>query len=188
MEFTFTPLAIPDVIEVRHGFAGDHRGFFAETYRENAFTEGGIRVRFVQENHSRSAAGILRGLHYQLLPRAQGKLVRCLRGRIWDVAVDIREGSPTFGKWVAAELSDENRKMLYIPVGFAHGFYSLTDCDVGYHQTDYWAPELDRGIRWDDPELAIAWPDKQPSLSERDRKHPFLRSAERNFAYAAASR
>ncbi|MBI4425198.1 MAG: dTDP-4-dehydrorhamnose 3,5-epimerase [Elusimicrobia bacterium] len=185
MEFKFNRLAIPDVIEIEHGAIGDARGFFAETYRENALAEGGIKDRFLQESHSRSAAGILRGLHYQLDPRAQGKLVRCSRGRIWDVAVDIRAGSPYYKRWVAVELSDENRKMLWVPPGFAHGFFALTDCDMIYKQTDYWAPELDRGIRWDDPELAIAWPGGQPSLSPRDQKHPFLKDAEINFRYAA---
>ena len=183
MDFKFTPLAIPDVIEVLHGAAGDDRGFFAETFRENVFREAGIAARFVQENHSRSGAGTLRGLHYQLEPHPQGKLVRCVRGKIWDVAVDIRRDSPYYRKWVAVEVSDENRKMLWVPPGFAHGFLALTDCDVIYRQTDYWAPELERGIRFDDPQLAIAWPVPEPSLSPRDRRHPFLKDAESNFCY-----
>ena len=186
MKFTFTPQAIPDVVLVEHEATGDARGFFAETFREKDFQEAGIRFRFVQENHSRSSAGILRGLHYQLDPKAQGKLVRCVRGRIWDLAVDIRRGSPYYKKWVAVELDSDNRRMLWVPPGFAHGFYSLSDCDVLYRQTDYWAPELDRGIRWDDPELAIAWPSRAPTLSPRDAKHPFLKDAENNFTYAAS--
>lgn len=186
MRFTFQTLEIPGVVLVEHEAAGDSRGIFAETFRENAFEEAGLPGRYVQENHSRSAAGILRGLHYQLEPKAQGKLVRCVRGRIWDVAVDIRRASPYYRKWVAAELSDENRRMLWIPPGFAHGFLSLTDCDVIYRCTEYWSAEHDRGIRWDDPELAIAWPSKTPALSPRDAKHPYLKDAENNFAYAAA--
>lgn len=188
MDFTFTPTEIPDVVVVQHQMHGDSRGFFAETFRENAYHEGGIKVRFVQENQSRSAAGILRGLHYQLDPRAQGKLVRCARGRILDVAVDIRKGSPWYKKWVSVELTEENRKSLWVPPGFAHGFYALTDCDVFYRQTDYWAPELDRGIRWNDPEFAIAWPSKTPTLSPRDEKHPLLKDAENNFVFAGGPR
>ncbi len=183
MEFSFVPTAIREVIEVTHGCAGDARGFFAETYRRDAFIQGGIDAEFVQENHSRSAAGILRGLHYQLDPFAQGKLVRCVRGRIFDVAVDLRAGSPTYKRWVAVELSEENRKMLYVPPGFAHGFCSLTDCDVIYRQTRYYAPEQERGIRWDDPELSVVWPIAAPKLSARDAAHPFLKNAENNFKY-----
>lgn len=187
MKFTFAPTAIPEVLEIVHEAAGDSRGFFAETFRENAYHEAGLRARFVQENHSRSAAGILRGLHYQLEPRPLGKLVRCPRGRILDVAVDLRKGSPTYGRSVAVELNEDNRKSLWVPPGFAHGFLALSDCDVVYRQTDYWVPELDKGVRWDDPELAIAWPNRAPSLSPKDRKHPLLKDAENNFVYAAPS-
>lgn len=182
MKFTFTPTDIPDVLVIEHEAAGDARGFFAETFRENVFREAGLPP-FLQENQSRSAAGILRGLHAQRDPHAQGKLVRCARGRILDVAVDVRRGSPHYGKWVAAELSDENRRMLWIPVGFLHGFYALTDCDVVYKQTDYYAPNVELGVRWDDPDIGVAWPTKQPQLSPRDEKHPFLKDADNGFQY-----
>lgn len=184
MEFIFTPLEIPDVLEITHGQAGDSRGFFSETYREDAFMLAGIPTAFVQENQSRSASGTLRGLHYQRDPHAQGKLVRCVRGAIYDVAVDIRVGSPSYGKWVAIELSDRNRKMLYIPPGFAHGFYALTDCDMMYRQTRYYAPEAEAGICWNDPSLSIPWPlTGSPLLSGKDRVYPSLQQASNNFTY-----
>ncbi len=184
MPFSFKRLEIPDVILVEPEVFGDERGFFMETYKASDFKRNGIDYDFVQDNHSRSQKGVLRGLHYQLRPMEQGKLVRCVRGRIWDVAVDIRKGSPWFGKWVAVELSEENRLMFWVPPGFAHGFVALEDgTEVIYKVTKEYAPELDRGIIWNDPDLAIDWPVGDPILSEKDRKLPRLRDAENNFTY-----
>lgn len=135
----------------------DERGHFFETYHRERFRDLGITDDFVQDNHSRSFRNVVRGLHYQE-PNGQGKLVRCVRGAVWDVAVDVREGSPTFGQWYSAELSDENQRMLWIPRGFAHGFCALTDADLVYKCTDYYAPASERTILWNDPEIAIEWP------------------------------
>jgi dTDP-4-dehydrorhamnose 3,5-epimerase len=135
----------------------DERGLFFETYHRERFRDLGITDDFVQDNHSRSKKNVVRGLHYQE-PNGQGKLVRCVRGAVWDVAVDVREGSPTFGEWYSAELSDENQRMLWIPRGFAHGFCALTDADLVYKCTDYYAPASERTILWNDPEIAIEWP------------------------------
>ena len=135
----------------------DPRGLFFETYHRERFHGLGITDDFVQDNHSRSFRNVVRGLHYQE-PNGQGKLVRCVRGAVWDVAVDVREGSPTFGQWYSAELSDENQRMLWIPRGFAHGFCALTDADLVYKCTDYYAPASERTILWNDPEIAIEWP------------------------------
>ncbi|QJA05890.1 dTDP-4-dehydrorhamnose 3,5-epimerase [Thermosulfurimonas marina] len=184
MPFEFKPLEIPDVILVKPKVFGDERGFFMETYKASEFKANRIPYDFVQDNHSRSQRGVLRGLHYQLRPMEQGKLVRCMRGRIWDVAVDIRKGSPWYGKWVAVELSEENKLMLWVPPGFAHGFVALEDgTEVIYKVTKEYAPELDRGIIWNDPDLGIEWPIEDPILSEKDRKQPRLRDAENNFVY-----
>lgn len=182
MKFTFTPMAIPEVLLIEHESFGDQRGFFAETFRENVFREAGLPP-FLQENHSRSAAGILRGMHYQKDPHPQGKLVRCPRGRIVDVAVDLRRGSPYCRKWVAAELSEDNHRMLWLPPGFAHGFYAVTDCDVIYKQTEYYAPELEKGFRWNDPEIGIGWPSATPTLSPRDERLPLFKDADYAFEY-----
>lgn len=140
---------------------GDARGFFYESFNQQVFKAGtGLDVQFVQDNHSRSAQGVLRGLHYQLAPKAQGKLVRCVRGAVFDVAVDIRHGSPTFGRWVGVELSEFNHRQLWISPGFAHGFLTLTEsADFLYKTTDYYSPEHERCIRWDDADIAIQWPD-----------------------------
>jgi len=181
MKFTFTPLEIPDVIEIEHERAGDARGFFSETFRRDVFEQHGLPV-FVQENHSRSTRGVLRGLHFQNPPKAQGKLVRCMSGTIFDVAVDIRRGSRTFGKWVGRTLSDENRRFLYIPVGFAHGFCVLSDwADMLYLQTDYYSVESEGGIIWNDSDLAIAWPIANPTLSPKDTKYPAFQKADIKF-------
>ena len=184
MPFIFKELDIPDVILIEPKVFGDSRGFFMETYKYSEFKKNGIEYNFVQDNHSRSQKGVLRGLHYQLKPMEQGKLVRCVRGRIWDVAVDIRKGSPWYGKWVAVELSEENKLMLWIPPGFAHGFVALTDyTEVIYKVTKEYSPELERGIIWNDPELAIDWPIENPILSEKDRNLPRFKDAENNFVY-----
>jgi dTDP-4-dehydrorhamnose 3,5-epimerase len=166
----FKPLEIPDVILVEPKVFGDERGFFYESYSRRVFAEGlGRDIGFVQDNHSRSARGVLRGLHYQV-QQAQGKLVRATIGRIWDVAVDLRRSSPHFGKWVAAELSAENRRMLWVPPGFGHGFLTLSEsAEVQYKASDYYAPQHERSILWNDPQLAIAWPlDGAPVLSAKD--------------------
>ncbi len=185
MPFEFTRLEIPDVVLIRAKAFADERGFFLEAYKRSEFVANGIPVTFVQDNFSRSARrDVLRGLHYQKDPKAQGKLVMVLRGRIWDVAVDIRKGSPTYGRWVAAELSEEEHTMLWVPPGFAHGFCVLSDgADVLYKCTEEYAPELDRGIRWDDPDLAIPWPVTQPILSAKDARLPRLEEADNNYAY-----
>jgi dTDP-4-dehydrorhamnose 3,5-epimerase len=167
----FEPLAIPEVVLVRPRVFGDARGFFFESWEQRKFFAGGIDAQFVQDNQSRSGRYTLRGLHYQLV-RPQGKLVRVTSGAVFDVAVDLRRSSPTFGRWVGAELSDENKHMLWVPPGFAHGFLVLSAvADFVYKCTDYYAPEAERCIRWDDPQLAIRWPltaGSAPILSAKD--------------------
>lgn len=165
---------------------GDHRGWFMETYSDQKLKETGLKLTFVQDNHSFSATkGTLRGLHYQLSPKAQTKLVRCTKGSIYDVAVDIRKGSPTYGKWFGLELSAENKKQLLVPKGFAHGFITLEDdVEVQYKVDELYSPECDRGIIWSDPTIAIEWPiDITPVLSAKDEKAPTLEEAENNFYY-----
>jgi len=152
-----TETSLPGVLLIEPKLFHDERGFFFETYHRERFREAGISGEFMQDNQSRSRRNVVRGLHYQE-PNAQGKLVRCVRGAVWDVAVDVREGSPTFGRWFGTELSDENHRMLWIPCGFAHGFCALTDADLTYKCTGFWAPSCERTILWNDPELAIAWP------------------------------
>jgi dTDP-4-dehydrorhamnose 3,5-epimerase len=166
---------------------GDPRGFFSETYRADAFAAHGVEVTFVQDNHAFSAQkGVLRGLHFQIPPRAQGKLVRCTRGAILDVGVDIRVGSPTYGRHVAVELSAANWHQLWVPPGFAHGYVTLQDdCEVVYKVTDYYAPDCDRGIAWDDPALGIDWRISAAGvvLSDKDKKHPRLADAAPAFQF-----
>uniref|UniRef100_A0A7V6CED5 dTDP-4-dehydrorhamnose 3,5-epimerase n=1 Tax=Thermodesulfobacterium geofontis TaxID=1295609 RepID=A0A7V6CED5_9BACT len=183
MPFEFIKLEIPDVILIKPLVFQDERGFFMETYKTSDFKINGIFYSFVQDNHSKSKKGVLRGLHYQLNPKAQGKLVRCIKGRIWDVAVDIRKGSPWYGKWVAVELSEDNKHMLWIPPGFAHGFVALEDSEIIYKCTEEYDSTLDRGIIWNDPEIGIKWPLKEPILSKKDAKLPTLKDAENNFVY-----
>ena len=169
------PSTIPDVIRIEPTVFRDARGFFLESYHRDRFSAAGIGCAFVQDNHSRSVRGTLRGLHYQREP-GQAKLVRVARGRIWDVAVDIRPGSPTFGRWVAAELSDANQHMLFVPVGFAHGFVVLSAvADVLYKCSHVYVPETEAGIAWNDPDIGIRWPIDQPLLSPRDQSNPRLR-------------
>jgi dTDP-4-dehydrorhamnose 3,5-epimerase len=152
-----TETSLSGVLLIEPRLFPDERGLFFETYHRERFHALGITEDFVQDNHSRSKQNVVRGLHYQE-PNGQGKLVRCVRGAVWDVAVDVREGSPTFGQWYAAELSDENQRMLWIPRGFAHGFCALTDADLTYKCTDYYAPQSERTILWNDPEIGIQWP------------------------------
>jgi dTDP-4-dehydrorhamnose 3,5-epimerase len=173
--------AIADVLIFEPIVFGDQRGFFYESFNEKIFRElTGLDVHFVQDNHSRSLQGVLRGLHYQLPPAAQGKLVHCVAGRVFDVAVDIRRDSPTFGKWVGHLLSAENRLQMWIPPGFAHGFLVVSEAaEFQYKVTDYYAPGQERAIRWDDPDLQIAWPDAvTPMLSAKDAAAPRFRDAE----------
>ena len=160
---------------------GDERGFFFEAYNERSFEAAtGSAPRFVQDNHSRSANGVLRGLHYQVEPHAQGKLVRAIAGAIFDVAVDIRRSSPTFGRWAGIELSEANRTQLWVPPGYAHGFVVISEtADVVYKTTDFYAPECDRSIRFDDPAIGVEWPlDSPPVVSVRDQDAPMLADAE----------
>lgn len=180
-----TPLSIPGVLLIEPRVFGDQRGFFMESFNQKAFDEAvGAGHRFVQDNHSRSARGVLRGLHYQLAPRAQGKLVRVVRGRVFDVVVDIRRGSSSFGHWLGVELDEENPRQLWIPPGLAHGFLVLSErADFLYKTTDYYSPEHERCIRWDDPAIGIDWPlaaggIDAPQLSEKDRASLCLAEAE----------
>jgi dTDP-4-dehydrorhamnose 3,5-epimerase len=167
--------SIPGVLLVTPKVFRDPRGFFVETYHEDRYRAAGMGARFVQDNHSLSAKGTLRGLHAQL-KRPQAKLVRCVQGAIWDVAVDIRVGSPTFGRWVGAELSAATARQIYIPVGFAHGFAVLTDtAEVEYKCSDVYVPDDQLTVLWNDPELAVAWPLQEPLLSDKDRAAPVLR-------------
>lgn len=163
----------------------DERGFFMESYNEQTFRKLGFDIQFVQDNHSLSVkAGTIRGLHYQLHPKAQTKLVRVTRGAIYDVIVDIRKGSPTFGKWQAFILSADNKRQLLVPKGFAHGFCTLIEnTEVQYKVDEYYSLEHDRGILWNDPALGIDWPVTNPVLSEKDANHPLLADAEMNFVW-----
>jgi len=176
MPFSFTKLPLEGLVLVEPTVFTDGRGFFLESYKESDFAAAGIDERFVQDNHSLSQKNILRGLHFQRAPKAQGKLVRVISGTVWDVAVDIREDSPTFKRWHGVELSAENKLMLYIPPGFAHGFVALTD-DVHllYKCTEEYDAALDTGIRWNDQDLAIDWPVDEPVLSPKDEELPMLR-------------
>ncbi|MDE1975669.1 MAG: dTDP-4-dehydrorhamnose 3,5-epimerase [Elusimicrobia bacterium] len=184
MNFKTSPAALPEVLLVEFGRIQDERGFFAETYKEKDFAALGL-PRFVQDNASRSAQGILRGLHYQLNPAAQGKLVRCTRGRVFDAAVDIRKDSPRWGKWAAVELSEDKPLMIYVPPGFAHGFLALTDgAEVLYKTTAYYSPEHERCLLWNDPAVGVPWPIREPALSPRDARAPLLKDAETNFEFA----
>ncbi len=176
-----TPLAIPDVILIEPKVFGDARGFFLESYNQESFRQAsGLNQQFVQDNHSRSSKGVLRGLHYQLAPKAQGKLVRVVSGAVFDVAVDVRKGSSTFGQWVGAELNEENHRQMWIPQGFAHGFVVLSEtADFLYKTTDYYAPELERCIAWNDPTIGIQWPANiNPDLSDKDKEGKALNEAE----------
>ena len=175
-----TPTEIPEVLIIEPRVFGDERGFFFESFNQRTWEEQtGLKTQFVQDNHSRSAQGVLRGLHYQI-KQPQGKLVRVIAGEVFDVSVDIRRSSPTFMKWVGVTLSAANKRMLWIPPGFAHGFVVVSDtAEFLYKTTDYWAPEYERSIAWNDPELAIAWPlQGEPTLSAKDRAGSMVRKAE----------
>ena len=184
MSFHFEPLAIPDVIRVTPDRHGDHRGFFSETYRASAFEDAGIRDVFLQDNHARSTRGVLRGLHYQASPQAQAKLVRVVHGEVFDVAVDLRVGSPTFGQWAGGAISGEDGVILYIPEGFAHGYVCVSErADLVYKVSNEFDAALDGGIAWDDPAIGIPWPVENPTLSERDLSLPRLDSVTSPFQF-----
>jgi len=176
MPFEFQPLDIPGLVLITPRAFQDVRGFFMETYKHSDFARFGIREQFVQDNHSFSKKNVLRGLHFQRSPKAQGKLVQAVTGEIFDVAVDLRTGSPTLGKWASETLSGKNQKMLYIPAGFAHGFYVLSDsAHVTYKVTEEFSHEHDAGVAWNDPDIGISWPTQTPTLSAKDAVLPSLR-------------
>ncbi|OOE14440.1 dTDP-4-dehydrorhamnose 3,5-epimerase [Fictibacillus arsenicus] len=172
-----------DSILIEPKVFGDHRGFFMESYNEETYKMHGIDMDFIQDNHSLSQqSGTLRGMHYQLAPKAQTKLIRVTRGAIYDVIIDIRKSSPTYGQWQGFILSAENKRQLLVPKGFAHGFCTITeDTEVQYKVDELYSPEHDRGIAWDDPALSIDWPVNNPILSDKDKQHPTLAEAENNF-------
>ena len=180
-----TETKLPGIKLIDPAVHGDHRGFFMESYNSNHFADNGIPNVFIQDNHSLSAeAGVLRGLHYQINPKAQAKLLRVVSGAIYDVVVDIRQGSPTIGQWEGFILSSSNKRQLFVPQGFAHGFCTLVpNTEVLYKVDEFYSPEHDRGIAWNDPVLGIDWPLVDPTLSEKDSKHPVLADAEINFQY-----
>jgi len=180
----FIPLEIPDVLVLEPKILGDDRGYFMESYRKNVFAENGIDAEFVQDNMSSSSRGVLRGLHYQLAPYGQGKLVRVFRGEVLDVAVDIRKNSPYYGKWVGQILSAENKLSMYVPPGFAHGFCVLSDiAEFHYKCTNFYSREHERGIAWNDPDIGIDWPvpADEVILSEKDAAAPLLKNADNNY-------
>ena len=180
MPYTVTPTHIPDLLILEPKVFGDARGFFFESFNQQDFNQAtGLNVQFVQDNHSRSAQGVLRGLHYQL-QQPQGKLVRVVRGAVFDVAVDIRRSSPTFGQWVGCELSEDNHRQFWVPPGFAHGFVVLSDsAEFLYKTTDYWYPEHERSLLWNDPAIGIDWPlDGPPLLAAKDAAGKLLAEAE----------
>lgn len=184
MPFTFHKTTLPGVILIKARLFTDNRGFFSESYKQSDFLEAGINDPFVQDNYSYSVRGVLRGLHYQKEPATQAKLVMVAMGEIFDVAVDIRQGSPTYGKWFGATLSRENGEMLYIPGGFAHGFCVISpEACVTYKVTQEFNLALDRGILWNDPDIGIAWPTQNPVLSPKDAQHPRLREADNDFIW-----
>lgn len=184
MPFNFKKTEIPEVLEVQPQVFEDERGVFSELFKLDTFKEAEINEPLTQVNYSLSKKNVLRGMHYQLAPHAQSKLVSCPRGEVFDVAVDIRQGSPTFGKWVGRTLSGENRMMLYIPVGFAHGFCVLSDeAEVVYYCNEQYAPESEGGLIWNDPTVGIDWPIEAPILAERDATFPQLDAIKNTFTY-----
>lgn len=184
MPFTFKRLGIPEVILIEAKAFTDERGFFMESFKESAFESNGIPIKFVQDNYSYSLKGVLRGLHYQKNPKAQAKLVMALRGEIFDVAVDVRKNSPTFGRWVGEILSDQNHRLLYVPEGFAHGFCVLShEANVLYKVNTEYSPENEGGIIWNDPNVSIKWPVDKPIMIKKDLELPLLEKADNNFVY-----
>jgi len=188
MPFTFKRLSIPDVILVEPQSFSDDRGFFFESFKESDFFLNGIDKKFVQDNYSHSVNGVIRGLHFQKAPKAQAKLVTVLKGKIFDVAVDIRKNSPTYGKWVSEILSGDTHNLLYVPEGFAHGFCVISDeADVLYKVSNEYSQEHERSIIWNDPKLNIQWPIKKPIISNKDNKLSLLENLDNDFVYRDAS-
>jgi dTDP-4-dehydrorhamnose 3,5-epimerase len=188
MAFRFTRSDIPEVVLIEPPVFPDARGFFMETYKQSEFVSAGINEIFVQCNQSKSSKGILRGLHYQKGPKGQAKLIRALSGEIYDVVVDLRRGGPSYGRSIAMMLSAENKRMLYVPVGFAHGFcVTSVEAEILYMTTEEYAPREETGVLWSDPDLKIDWPVTKPILSPRDRAWPHLRDADNNFVYTERS-
>jgi len=185
MNFEFKRLAIPEVILITPGIFTDERGFFMEAYKKSVFEKAGIKENFIQDNHSKSRKNVLRGLHYQLPPMSQSKLVRCIRGEVFDVAVDIRKGSPYFGAWVGEYLNEDDKRMIFIPSGFAHGYLVLSEeAEIVYKVDKEYSKDHERGIFWKDPEVGIDWPlSVSPILSEKDKKLPLLADAGDDFRY-----
>lgn len=175
---TFKELELKDLILITPAVFGDDRGFFMETYNKDTFAKAGLKMEFVQDNHSKSAAGVVRGLHFQNAPYAQGKLVRATKGSIWDVVVDLRKKSPTYKKVAKVLLDDKSKCMLYVPEGFAHGFVSIEDCEVQYKCTNLYHKDSELGIKWDDADLAIDWTIQNPLVSNKDQELPYLRDIE----------
>ena len=184
MPFTFKRLSIPDVILVQPKSFSDDRGFFLESFKESDFVSNGINIKFVQDNISHSVLGVIRGLHFQKNPKAQAKLVTAIKGEIFDVVVDIRKDSPTYGKWISEILSDKDHKLLYVPEGFAHGFCVLSkEAYVCYKVSNEYSPEHERGIIWNDPKLNIDWPISKPIVSGDDNKLPLFENIDNDFVY-----
>ena len=185
MSFNFKKLIVPDVVLIEPRVYADSRGFFVEVLKASEFQAHGIPSVFVQVNHSKSQKNVLRGLHYQLNPLAQGKLISVVQGEIFDVAVDIRRGSPSYGKWVGEGLSETNRKMLYVPPGFAHGFCVLSDeAQIIYYCSKEYAPDMERTILWNDPAIGIIWPVKNPVMSAKDIDGNLLADTDNNFDFS----
>ena len=188
MPFTFKRLSIPDVIFIEPKSFSDDRGFFFESFKESDFFSNGIDKKFVQDNFSHSVNGVIRGLHFQKAPKAQAKLVTVLKGKIFDVAVDIRKNSPTYGKWVSEILSGDTHNLLYVPEGFAHGFCVISDeADVLYKVSNEYSQEHERSIIWNDPKLDIQWPIKKPIISNKDNKLSLLENLDNDFVYRDTS-
>lgn len=184
MAFQFEKLDIPEIIYIVPDIYPDQRGFFSEVYKYPEFEKEGITRSFAQVNHSRSSKGTLRGLHYQIEPKAQGKLITVIEGEIFDVTVDLRKGSPTYGKWVSRILNAEKKDMLYIPEGFAHGFVTLSEtAQIIYYCTEVYSPEHERGLSWNDPVVGVKWPVEDPILSQKDAALPRLDKIDNNFSY-----
>jgi len=188
MAFIFNKLQIPEVILVEPKLFPDSRGSFLENFKESDFATNGITTKFVQDNISRSSRGVIRGLHYQSSVKAQAKLVTVIRGKVFDVAVDIRKNSPTYGQWIGEILSDENHRSLYIPEGFAHGFCVLSEeSDLFYKVSNEYSKEHEQGIIWNDPTINIRWPVEKPTISNRDEKLPLLKNSKNDFIYKGSS-
>lgn len=184
MTFTFRRLQIPDVILVEPKLLSDNRGFFFESFKESDFLKNGITEKFVQDNFSHSTRDVIRGLHYQQKPKAQAKLITVVSGKIFDVAVDIRKNSPSYGKWISEILSKDDHKLLYVPEGFAHGFCVLSqEADIFYKVSNEYSKEHERGIIWNDPTINISWPIKEPIISDKDNQSPLLKNSDSNFTY-----